>query len=212
MMDAAGYDLNEAPRLFEMTVEYLAEVQAQRPGPASPFGLAQPVHVTNRVKAYRKLIARDYVEAAADPNRLRRSDEFARQAYPAMLAQAALELDRGRFDSASITVGRALEVDSGDPGAWVMLGEARERSKSARDLEGAMTAYQRALAIDARHAGAHRALGLLLYRDVKKGGALSADGAQARSHLLAYLRAAPDAPDVAHVRGYVADLAGGEAQ
>jgi hypothetical protein len=93
-----------------------------------------------------------------------------------------------------------------------MLGEARERSKSARDIEGAMDAYQQALEIDARHAGAHRALGLLLYRDVKRGGALAADGADARTHLLAYLQAAPDAPDVAHVRGYVDDLAGGEAE
>ena len=105
-----------------------------------------------------------------------------------------------------------VEVDDGDPRAWVMLGEARERSKSARDLEGAMAAYERALALDARHAGAHRGLGLLLYRDVKKGGALSADGQQARRHLVAYLQAAPEAPDVAHVRSYVDDLGSGAAE
>lgn len=212
LMDAAGYDLNEAPRLFELTVAYLEEVQTQRPGPALPFALTKPVHVTTRVNAYRKLIATRYVEAGADPNRLRRADVFAEQVRPVMLRQAALELDRGRFDSAATTVQRALDVEANDPRAWVLLGEARERSKSAADPEAARAAYERALALDPMHAGAHRALGLLLYRDLKQGGALSASETEARRHLVAYLRAAPDAPDVAHVQRYVDDLAEGEAE
>lgn len=206
MMDRVGYDLNEAPRLFETTVAYLEEVRAQQPVPPLPFAMTTPVHVTNRVNAYRKLLDGEYAASAKAPDRIRNEPNFRRAALPAVVRQAALELDRGRFDSAEITITRAIETDDTDPAAWLILGEARERSNTKPDRLAAIDAYQQALLLDADHPRAHRALGILFYRDWKKGGTLGDRTAEARDHLTRYLEAMPDAPDAGHVRAYLTDL------
>lgn len=210
MMDRLGYDLEEAPKLFETTIAYLEEVKAQRPPSPLPFAFSTPVHVTHRIGNYRKLLSTRFADSVSSPDRVRNTEVFRRKVRRAAVHQAQLELDRGRFDSAAVTIERAIEVDAADPDAWVILGEARERSNSAPDTEAAIDAaidaYKRALALDRAHAGAHRALGLLYYRDVKNGGAAPERGAAARVHLARYLEVAPEAPDAGHVRAYLSEL------
>jgi len=206
MMDRVGYDLNEAPRLFETTVAYQEEVHAQQPVSPLPFAMTTPVHVTNRINAYRKLLAGEYAASANAPDRVKNEAIFRRAVLPAAVRQAALELDRGRFDSAEITITRAIETDDANPDAWLILGEARERSNSKPDRLAAIDAYEQALLLDRNHARAHRALGILYYRDGKKTGSLGDRSAEARDHLARYLDALPDAPDAGHVRAYLADL------
>jgi tetratricopeptide (TPR) repeat protein len=166
------------------------------------------VHVTHRIANYRKLLGTRFADSVSAPGRVRNAEVFRRKVRGAVVHQARLELDRGRFDSAAITVQRAIDVDAADPDAWVILGEARERSNSAPDPEAAIEAYTRALTLDRSHAGAHRALGLLYYRDVKNGGAAPERGAAARVHLARYLEVAPEAPDAGHVRAYLSELGG----
>ncbi len=205
MMDSAGYDLNEAPRLFKMTVDYLAEVHTQRPPSPLPFAFSTPVHMRNRIAAYDKLLATDYAEAAAATNRKRNEALFREKVHRAAVHQAGLELDRGRFDSALRTAERALETRPDDADAWVIVGEAKLRSKQSSDRDGAIAAWQRATQLDRDHAAANRALGLLYYRDFKKSGE---HGGEAEVHLARYLSVAPDAPDAGHVRHYLERLEG----
>lgn len=212
MMDRLGYDLNEAPKLFEITVAYLEEVSRQRTKAPALFAMSQTLHVNGRIDSYRKLIASDFADAAAAADRVRNEDEFRRRINGAVIHQAALELDRGCFDSAAITIERALEVDPRSAESWVILGEARERSKQGADFPGAVEAYEQALAVDRDHARAHRALGLLYYRDGRRARTLGDRREAAREHFARYLEVAPDAPDAGHVRAYLAELdgAGGE--
>ncbi len=200
MMDAAGYDLNEAPRLFERSVAYLAEVNAQRPPAPLGFSFGTPIHMRNRIDGYEKLIAGEYAASAAAEGRTLGADRFNARVHTVRVHQAGLELDRGRFDSARQTAELALAQDETDADAWVVLGEARLRSKSNPDRAGAIEAWERALALDRSHAGAHRGLGFLYYRDFEKRGD---SGQQARAHLASYLKAAPDAPDAAHAAHYL---------
>ena len=206
MMNRRGYALEEAPKLFEITIAYLEEVKRQQTASPLAFAMSQPIHVTQRIAEYRKLISAEYPEAANDPDRVLDTDVFRRHVRGATVHQAGLELDRGRFDSAAVTIERALAVDDADPQAWVILGEARERSKTRSDLDGAIDAYERALRVDPRYAPAHRALGLLFYRDGRGAGALGDRTDSAAHHLGLYLDAAPQARDAAYVRSYLAEL------
>jgi tetratricopeptide (TPR) repeat protein len=208
MMDAAGYDLGEAPRLFRMTVDYLAEVQAQTPASPLPFAFSTTSHMKPRIAAYEKLLASDYAEAATDTTRKRNEAVFDEMVYAVRVHQAGLELDRGRFDSAARTAAMALETRADDPDLWVIVGEARLRSKSRADRAGAIEAWESAIALDRNHPGANRALGLLYYRDFERSGE-SRD--KARAHLARYLRVRPDAPDAGHVSHYLERLQNREA-
>jgi Zn-dependent protease with chaperone function len=206
LMDEAGYDLNEAPRLFRMTVEYLAEVHAQRPPGPLPFAFSTPTHMKNRIAAFDRLLATEYAETAANLDRTRNTERFRSKVHQATVHQAGLELDRGRFDSALRTAELALETRPNDVEAWVIVGEAKLRSKQSADRPGAIAAWQRAIGIDRDHAGANRALGLLYYRDFQKRGE---HRGEAETHLARYLRTRPDAPDAAHVRRYLGALEAG---
>lgn len=211
MMAAAGYDLDQAPRLFERTIEYQKEVGAQKATASSIFVLSTTAHVQARISGYRKLIASEYAELSADSNRWVGEARFRGAVRGAVVRQARLELDGGRFRSAEVTIRPVLARDGADAEAWAVLGEALEQ-QSRRGLDGTLAeasdeAYRKAVALDGGLVPAHRALGLSLYRRVRSGVDVETSR-EALLHLRRYLQLAPGASDRAYIRHYIDELEG----
>ena len=76
------------------------------------------------------------------------------------LAKRGAEMVRSqRFEEAVLILEQAVKADPVDAGAWSNLGFSRRKTS---DPDGAMEAYNNALAIDPRHRGANEYLGQLL--------------------------------------------------
>ena len=210
ILEAAGYDVREAPKFFQMTIDHLAEVHSQGVWGWAPF--SPPAQMTARIAGYEKLIAARHANSRATTPPIADPQGFRRKVHRATLRQAELELAAGLFVSAEGSARRAMESDPRDPEAPVLLGRALvgQRSKplpgrAVPSIQKVRAAFEGALRLDRRHAVATRELGMSFYR--KTG---SARGEKATDEALRqfrrYLRIAPRAEDADYVRGYIAEL------
>jgi tetratricopeptide (TPR) repeat protein len=113
--------------------------------------------------------------------------------YPEL---AALYFKLGRDEEGQAILTRLEESAAADPSAWYLIGA---RFSNRGQLEQAVDAYRKCLAIDPTHADATRELGFLSIRTGDKEGALGL--------LRKYLELRPDAPDAAQVRAIEGSLA-----
>jgi predicted Zn-dependent protease len=148
-MAQAGYDVNEAPKLFEKTIAYQDELEEQGiENDSEPFFFSSHQKMKHRLKSYRELLSGPYRQTAADRSRVRNEEIFAERVEGVIVHQAQLELDAGRYRSAEITVQRAVQHNPGNAHAWAVLGEAVQSQKGERRSAEAFAAYRRALECD----------------------------------------------------------------
>lgn len=74
------------------------------------------------------------------------------------------EFNKGDFQDALEAFARAVEEDAQDYRSYFFLGQTHEK---LRDLEEAVSAYQKALAIRSQYLPAHESLGLVYYQQKK---------------------------------------------
>jgi predicted Zn-dependent protease len=191
----AGYDVNEAPRLFQHLLEYQEEAESHEDQP--PYFFSTHPRIQERIDSYRDLLAGQYRSEAASGDRVVNAGKFATAVHDVVVDNAEMELAIGRYRSARISVERVLAGYSDDAHALFVYGEAL-RLAGDDDVSKAVDAYTRAISADPRYAAPHRALGLIYYR--------KADRARAIEHFHAYLDLAPNAGDRAYVEGYIHDL------
>ena len=212
----AGYDVHEAPRFFESTIDYQREIHAQ--GPWSGFAFVPPVHVRARIDGYDALIAREYGDAKATRPPIADDESFRRKMHGVRLHQANLELAAGLPESAEKTARLAARSDPSDAEAWVLVGRAhdhrRKKAHPGRAIPATAEirqAFERALDVDRQNPTAIREIGMTYYR---AGGSRAPDpesASQALRYLRRYLSIVPDAEDASYVRSYIRRLTGSEA-
>lgn len=189
LVAAAGYDLDQAAKLFDHLKADLEEEKR-----SEPFFFGTHPRVVERIESYRALLAGPYRDRR--PGRVE-AEAFLAAVAPALLENARLELARGRFDAAERSARRYLAAEPAGAPGYFLLGEAA-RQRPGSDSARALAHYRRAAALDPSYADPHRALGLLL---LKRG-----DRAEARAAFARYLALAPSAPDRAYVEAYLKEL------
>ena len=197
---SAGYDTREVPRLFETLRQ---GSRARRP--LEMFFFGSPARLKERIDTTRKLGTRSYAGTAADPSRVKDTEEFQARMRPVVRDNAYEDVRAGRFALASQQLDRVLAATPQDAAAHVYYGDLhRLRAQHARrtnvtaQLAKALASYERAIELDPGMAEPHRQLGLLYYEQK--------DFARARAAFEQYVTLKPGAPDAARIQGYIQQL------
>lgn len=203
-MDAlvrAGYDPREAPRVYEALREEFKDR-----GGLETFFLGSPARLSERIDTTRKLLRTTDASGAADPSRVKDTEEFRTRLRPVVRDNAYEDIRAGRFPLAQQQLDRVLAMTPQDPVAHLYYGDLhRLRAQRARSMDDekdkaqqALASYERAIEIDPALAEPHRQLGLLYYQ--------RKDMTSARAAFEKYLALQPAAPDAARIKGYLRQL------
>jgi predicted Zn-dependent protease len=190
LVAAAGYELAEAPKLFQHLLDW---VKAEKEEDETSFFFASHPRLEERIESIQDLLAGPYRGRSGGA---RNADLFRQKTLRAVLVNARLDVAAGRFDAARRDAERVLAVDPRHAPAHAVLGEAARHRDDPGGLAEAVGHYRRALALDPKHAPAWRGLGLALF---KKG-----DRKGARPAFARYLELEPAAADRGHVKDYLA--------
>ncbi len=203
-MDAlvrAGYDPREAPRVFEALRE-----ESKDRGALETFFFGSHPKLSERIDTTRALIRTTYASAAADPSRVKDTEEFTLRMRSVVRDNAYEDVRAGRFPLAQQQLDRVLAVTPQDPVAHLYYGDLHrlqaQRARAMDDKRGkaqkALASYERAVELDPAMAEPHRQLGLLYYQQK--------DTANAKAAFEKYLALKPDASDAARIKGYILEL------
>lgn len=197
----AGYDPNEAPKVFEV----LRSESSER-GALETFFFGSRSHLTERLETMRELLQTRYAAAAAAPSAVRDTDEFQLRMRSVVRENAAEDIRAGRFAVAQRQLDRVLAVTPEDPLAHVYQGDLhRLQSQWAPDAGPrnqaaalALASYEKAVELDPALPEPHRQLGFLYYQQKQT--------ARARDAFRKYLDLKPDAADARRIKEYLVEL------
>jgi beta-barrel assembly-enhancing protease len=203
-MTAAGYDLRQAPKVYQVLLDDRGE-----PKRMEAFFFGSHPRLSERVEDTKKYLAAHPVANVAlrssPPEPLEDSDAFARLLRPVIRDDARLNLDLGRLKIAEGEIERARALMPGDPETHFLRGRLRlAQAESASPVSRrqlrrhAEDAFLQSIELDPRRAAPHRELGILLYERDQL--------ADACVQLRRYAELAPDADDLEHVEDRIQDL------
>ncbi len=185
----AGYDVHEAPKIFE---QFKQELEAEKV--SEPFFFGTHPRVKERMANYQRMLQHDYQGRVGGSTN---ADVFQGKIGRLLLENAWLDLRTGRYALAEKAAERYLKTRRGDARGYYLLGEIHRQRGEAGDLDKARPQYQKAITLDPNYPDPYRAMGLL---QLKRG-----DKASAKKHLSRYLLLAPRASDRSYVDEYLKD-------
>ena len=197
----AGYDPQEAPKVFEL----LQKDSADR-GPIETFFFGSHPRLQERIASTKELLKTRYADAATKPEAVKNTEDFELRMRTVVRENAALDIRAGRFSIAQRQLDRVLAITPRDPTAHLYYGDLHrlqsQRAKSVADkrseAEQALVSYQRAAELDPAFPDPFRQLGFLYYQQK--------DSVKAREAFEKYLALKPDAPDARRVKEYLVEL------
>jgi hypothetical protein len=187
----AGYDPQEAPRLWE---GLLKEQAASKKG-RSAFFLATHPSTEERLTTL-KVRAKQAVTGTQALVVGKERLQAAMQPFRSLLLRD--ELRRREFRETQVLLDRLFETGTGPGELHFFQGELYRFRADAGDEQKAIAAYQKAADFSDAPADTHRALGLLLMR--------SGDKTKARLAYERYLQMNPEAEDREMIRSYLRQL------
>ena len=185
----SGYDPYQAAPIWHRLIAEIEAADEDRGG--SIFFASHPAP-EERAETLEKLAADSY--AKGDTHEAR----YLEAILPIRGALFRDELRTRRFDRLQVVLDYHFETGANIGELHYIQGELYRLRGEDGDEALAIEAYRQALTEDGAPPEADRDLGLILMRKQQSG--------EARSHLQAYLEAAPDAEDHAMVRSYISQL------
>lgn len=193
-MRLAGYDIYEAPKVFEHLMEQAKAIE-------QPYYHGSHPKLTVRLAETRELI--EQLEADGDPTLSTGEayrDEYLGAIADLLLENADLSLVAGYRDQALRDAHRHVQARPDSIDAHLLLGRLHKSRISRRhERMPAMDAYREVVRIDPNRPEAHRELGLLL-RGV-------GEHEQARSALRRYLELDNEAVDRPIIEAFIQEIA-----
>jgi predicted Zn-dependent protease len=185
VMALAGYDVEEAPKLF---LHLKREVEEEKI--KEPFFFGTHPRLQERIDNYNLLLKST---ARVGERGAKNSEIFLGKTAGLVLENAVLDLKAGRFTVARESVEKYLTVRQNDARAVCLLGEIHRQQG---EIEQAKEDYEKAISLDPSYPDSHKGLGLIYFKENNK--------ERARDHLEQYLRLSPKALDRAHIEEYIA--------
>jgi predicted Zn-dependent protease len=185
VMALAGYDVEEAPKLF---LHLKREVEEEKI--KEPFFFGTHPKLQERIDNYNLLLKST---ARVGERGAKNSEIFLGKTAGLVLENAVLDLKAGRFNVARQSVEKYLTVRQNDARAVCLLGEIHRQQG---EIEQAKENYRKAISLDPSYPDSHKGLGVIYFKENNKD--------RARDHLEQYLRLSPKALDRAHIEEYIA--------
>jgi len=200
-MIRAGYDPKEAPKVFA-----LLRSESKERGSLEAFFFGSHPQLSERIETTNELLRGKYAAAAAAPDSIRDTEDFALRMRTVVRDNAALDIRAGRFALAQEQLDRVLRITPRDPRAHLYYGDLyrlksqRTRQTPERDelAAKALVSYQRAAELDPAFPDPLRQLGFLYYQQK--------DNVRARDAFEKYLALKPNAPDGRRIKEYLLEL------
>jgi predicted Zn-dependent protease len=196
---AAGYDLREAPKVYQALLDDQGE-----PRKAEAFFFGSHPRLSERIEVTKKYVAQ-HPGTKLSEDRAYREDAFARHIRPVVRDDARLNIEMGRLALAEAELKKAREWMPDDPETHFLKGRLRLAQATGKNPEEARglrreaeDAFRKAIELDASRPDPHRELGLLLRE--------RGDDRRACVQLRRYQKLAPEAEDVEEVGEVVAAL------
>lgn len=187
LMIAAGYNPKKALLLFD---HMIAEIEQE--GLEEPFSFGSHLTVRQRVEHLQNLPDPVYLnKGSAIKNR----EMFLANLAQLLLDNAAMDIRLGRFQAARRGIDKFLQSHPADSRAYFLRGEIFRQEGRTSDIHHALKNYDRAIALDPNYAAAHKAIGLIHYKQ--------GHHALARKYFESCLQLTPNASDKAYIQGYL---------
>ncbi len=182
----AGYDPREAPKLFQHIKDELKEEEIKE-----PFFFGSHPKLQDRADNYREFL-KNYDHGH---NGIVNADVFLSKTAGAILENAFLDLQAGRFDRARQGAEKYLSVKPGSAKGYYLLGEICRQRGEEGDLKEAKEHYLKAVKLNSSYAVAYKGVGLLYFKQGEK--------SRAKKAFKSYLSRAPQAGDRSYVQEYI---------
>ncbi|HEY3568666.1 MAG TPA: M48 family metalloprotease [Thermoanaerobaculia bacterium] len=196
---AAGYDLHEAPKVYQALLENQGDTRK-----AEAFFFGSHPRLSERIAVTQKYVAQ-HSGGKLSEDRADREDAFARHIRPVVRDDARLNIEMGRLALAEAELKRVRDWMPQDPETHFLKGRLRLAQAAGRSPEEAQglrreaeDSFRKAIELDADRPAPHRELGLLL-RDRE-------DFRGACVQLRRYQKLAPDAEDGEEIEEVIAGL------
>jgi tetratricopeptide (TPR) repeat protein len=186
----AGYDPQEAPRIFDLVKRDLEEREINE-----PFFFGSHPHLQERKDSYAHLLNSHFTGIEGDKG----TERFTKVIQPLLLDNAQLDLAMGRFALTEEAISKFLKQDSQSARAHFLLGEVFRQRDKAEDRSRAEKQYLIALGHDFSHAESYKALGLIYLKNKEK--------TKAKVNFEKYLSLVPEAKDKGYIEQYLQEIA-----
>lgn len=183
----ANYDPREALQLFEHLRQ---EIEIERI--EEPFFFGTHPNVQQRIENVSNWLSAEY---QGENTGIKNTEIFQSKLRRLVLDNARLDLQMGRFFIAQKGVKKYLRRNPDDAGAHYLLGEIFRQQDRQGDAATAIKHYAKAIALDSSFSAPHKAMGLMHYKEGER--------RLAKKFFETCLLLAPDAPDKAHIQGYL---------
>ncbi|MFQ5912417.1 MAG: M48 family metalloprotease [Nitrospinota bacterium] len=194
LLAKAGYDVNEAPKVFQLFQKTYGDSTA-----TENFFFGSHPRNTDRISNYRSLLAGRYTRAAKEKGRIKDTREFQLRRRVIIRENALMDIRAGRFNVARAALEKVLAITPNDAKAHYYYGEIyRLSEKTPEGEEKALARYLEAIELDPELSEVYRAMGFLHY---KRGERENAKRAFRR-----YLDLNPDAKDRNQIKDYIVEL------
>jgi predicted Zn-dependent protease len=187
LMAKAGYDPNEALRLFEHLKRELEEENMQE-----PFFFGCHPRLQERVENCEKFLKTRFEK---EETGIKNTGVFLTKLHKVILDNAWLDLKAGRFHSAQRGAEKYLKIEPNDAGVYYLLGEVFRQRAKADDMHKAKAYYEKAISLDPFYPEPHKAIGLIYYKDGEK--------TLAKKSFGQCLSLSPHRADKAYIVGYL---------
>lgn len=186
LMVQAGYDPQEAPKLFEHLKRDIEEDKR-----SEPFFFGTHPRLQERIDNYSELLGGPYAGRRGEAFEAR----FQEATLPLVLENARLELSIGRYGLARRDIEKVLLKQPTDPRAHFYLGELYRQRNEEGDSQNAKKEFVLAVQAQPSYAEPHRALGYLYVKEGKKN--------EAKAEFEQYLKLSPHASDRAYIKQHI---------
>jgi predicted Zn-dependent protease len=200
-MAAAGYDIDEAPGIYEALLDDQGES-----GKMEVFFFGSHPQLASRIANANEWIAEHSDESSAPRTPRPDPGAFERRIRPVIRDDARLNLECGRLNLAASQLDRVRDLMPEDPEVHLLIGmlelkKADDEKDAAlrREMNArAADAFREAIRLDPERPAPHRELGLLAYRDE--------DFETACVQFRQYVELDPKAADAGRTRDYLLEL------
>jgi predicted Zn-dependent protease len=199
-MTVAGYQLSEAPKVYETLKQDHGE-----PRKMEAFFFGSHPRLTERVENSKRYASTHTAAEATDRKGID-PDLFARRIRPVVRDDAGLNIELGRLKIAEDELTKALAWMPQDPLTRVYVGrlriaqaaESKDEKEQARLRDEAGESFRKAVQLDPKLSGPHRELGIYLHNQGDYKGSCR--------ELKRYVELAPEADDADEMRDHIAEL------